>query len=207
MKAGLKKYLGAFDQVGLTGGKQKIIAAFLQLSAQEGYSSVTMRRLATMAGLKASTIYSHFSGGRDQILADSLRSNYNLFALAVHDGIANAKTPGEALRQLVEVHLRQQLTRPENDMWDMLVATDRFGHFLQDALRAEVDEWLKFCDFMYEAILLDLGCENPRTHAGFIRVALDSCHGWWNFSGSEESILACIDFSMDMIRRQTSISA
>ena len=47
-------------------------------------------------------------------------------------------TPEDYWAALVRFHLAQQFQRPEADLWDLLVATDRVARFLSDEIRDEV---------------------------------------------------------------------
>lgn len=78
------------------------------------------------------------------------------------------------------MHITQQIKHPENDLFDMLMATDRLGSVLPNALRTEMVEWMAFCDFMYESIATDLGADDAKRKSRLIRVSLDGANSWWS---------------------------
>src|SRR5689334_2690352 len=136
--ARLEKYLGTFDWNGLTTSKQVILEAFLRVATRDGIASVSMRTLAAAVGLKPPTIYSHFPGGRDEILSNALRWHYNHYAHGLFEDLKNVRAPEESWYALINFHVRQQLQRPENDIWDTLIATDRIAKLLPEGLREEI---------------------------------------------------------------------
>ncbi|MCS5990874.1 TetR/AcrR family transcriptional regulator [Klebsiella variicola subsp. variicola] len=123
----LDVYLRSFDWQSLTPSKRSILQAFLRLSTKDGFSSVTMRNLANAVNLKPSSIYSHFPAGKDEILSVALRWNNNIYSMAVKEGLNSCTTPEQFWDALVSTHVSQQIMRPENDLWDLLMTTDRLG--------------------------------------------------------------------------------
>ena len=188
----LDKYINSFDWNNLTKSKLSILQAFLRLATKDGYSAVTMRSLATMVDLKPSTIYSHFPEGKDEIVSSALRWHYHTFALSVRDGFRGCETPIQFWEALIHVHITEQIKRPENDLWDTLMAMDRLGSILPPDLRAAVVEWMDFCDLMYADIAKSLGYQDITKRAIQIRILLDGANSWWKWDGTEENLRNCI---------------
>lgn len=84
----LEELLNRFDWSGLTAGRKNILRVFLQLATAEGYGAVTMRTLGMALNIKPPSIYSHFPGGRDEIVTESLRWHYYNFGILVLELIA-----------------------------------------------------------------------------------------------------------------------
>lgn len=189
----LDKYINSFDWNNLTKSKLSILQAFLRLATKDGYSAVTMRSLATMVDLKPSTIYSHFPEGKDEIVSSALRWHYHTFALSVRDGFKGCETPTQFWQALIRVHISEQIKRPENDLWDTLMAMDRLGSILQPELRNEMQEWMRFCDYMYESIAISMGYNNIEHRTKQIRVLLDGANSWWTWDGTDIDLKNCID--------------
>ena len=82
----LRHYLQKLDWSGLTPGRSRILEAFIELASAEGYSSVSMRSLGRKVNMKAPSIYSHFPGGRDEVVAEAFRWHFSRFAAAVLEG-------------------------------------------------------------------------------------------------------------------------
>jgi len=191
----LDLYLNSFEWENITKSKLSILLAFLQIATKEGYNAVSMRSLAKAVDLKPPTIYSHFPEGKDQIVCAALRWHYHAFAQAVKEGVSQSTTPEEYWSSLIRVHITQQIKHPENDLFDMLMATDRMGSILPTDLRAEMIEWMSFCDFMYESIATDLGFDDAKQKSRLIRVSLDGANSWWSWDGSQKSLEKCITYA------------
>ncbi|GAA5555996.1 hypothetical protein Asch01_00695 [Acinetobacter schindleri] len=194
----LNTHIETFDWEGLTKSKLLILKAFLRLSTSEGYAAVTMRSIAKMVDLKPSTIYSHYPEGKEEIVSSALRWHYHTFALSVKEGFKNCESPEQFWESLIRVHITEQIKRPENDLWDTLMAMDRLGSILQPELRDEMHTWMVFCDYMYEAIAMSLGYQNVNQKAKQIRVLLDGANSWWSWDGTDESLSKCIDEALNI---------
>lgn len=197
----LENYVNTFDWDSLTRSKQVILDAFLRVATREGIASVSMRSLAAAAGVKPPTIYSHFPEGRDQIVAAAMRWHYNNFARSLRGALGNCRTPEQYWVALIGFHVRQQLQRPENDIWDALIATDRIAKVLPKGLRKEVDDWEDFCDYMYASIAQDIGARDCAVNARVMRKLIDSVGSWWRWDGSEGSLEAAVVYSVNLSRR------
>ncbi|QZP31649.1 TetR/AcrR family transcriptional regulator [Pseudomonas sp. DR48] len=197
----LDKYLHTFDWDGLTRSKQVILDSFLRVATREGIASVSMRSLAAAAGVKPPTIYSHFPEGRDQVVAAAMRWHYNNFAQSLCETLSRCRTAEEYWASLIGFHVRQQLQRPENDIWDALIATDRIAKVLPDSLRKEIDDWEDFCDYMYCSIAQDLGVEDATLDARALRKLIDSIGAWWRWDGTEHSLEAAVVHAVELSKR------
>ena len=191
----LERFLGTFDWDAFTPSKQNILDSFLRVATREGITNVSMRSLAAAAGVKPPTIYSHFPDGRDQILAAAMRWHYNNFAQALKDTISTCQSPQEYWECLVGFHVTQQLQRPENDIWDALIATDRVADLLPKDLRREIEDWERFCDFMYNAVAKDMGYLDPEMSSRVLRKTLDAVGSWWKWDGSQEHLNGAIQYA------------
>lgn len=194
----LDTYLNSFEWGNITKSKLAILQAFLKLATKEGYDAVSMRSLARAVNLKPPTIYSHFPEGKNQIVSSALRWHYHTFAMATKEGLTQCTTPEEYWSALVRVHITQQIKHPENDLFDMLMATDRLGSILPTELRSEMIDWMAFCDFMYESIAVDLGAKDTKQKSRFIRVSLDGANSWWSWDGTAADLELCIGYAEKM---------
>jgi AcrR family transcriptional regulator len=184
----LESHLEQFDWSGLTTGRKNILNAFLKVATAEGYSAVTMRRLAQVLEIRAPSIYSHFPGGRDEIVGECLRWHYYNFGTAVSDAIKPARNVDEFLNALVTIHLSHQIQRPENHLWDLLVASDRIGAFLSDKTRSEVDYWISLCSRLYEAAAYEYCDTDTKLRAMMALSLLDSAKSWGDWNGKQSDI-------------------
>lgn len=184
----LKRHLDRFDWAGQTARRREILQTFLKLATTEGYSSITMRRLAKAIGVKASSIYFHFPAGRDEIVTESMRWHYYEWGTAFIDAVDHCDGASEVWDGMVRVHLERQLSLPESDLWDMLVANDRIGGFLPIEIREEIGHWLHLFPRMYEAAAYEMGYRNCETAVHVVVAVLDSATSWCKWSGNEQDL-------------------
>lgn len=188
----MRQHLRKFDWTSMTNGRRQILEAFLKLAIQKGYTSVTMRGLAAALDVKASSIYFHFPGGRDEIVGETLRWHYFNWGRRLLTSVENSPDASDFWDNLVRAHVRLQLTLPESDLWDILVATDRIYGILRIEDHAEVRRWLHLCVNLYEAASFEMGCNNPPELARIIMSLLDGAGAWCDDIYTEEGVDACM---------------
>lgn len=171
-------HLRQFDWSHLTPGRRHILDAFLTLATTKGYSAVTMRALGTAINVKAPSIYSHFPNGRDEIVNEALRWHYYSFGTSLLDELHSIEDPWATWDAMVRNHFQRQMTQPENDLWDLLIASDRVGRFLQEDIRQEVHYWLDLCVRMYEQVAIALGFQDCKMKAHVVMKLLDTATSW-----------------------------
>lgn len=186
--AAVREFLSRRDWSTQTPARQRILAAFLRLATTNGYTAVSMRTLSGELDLRPSSLYSSFPGGKDEIVAEALSWFTHRFGqdlLAAAEETTNAE---EYWAALVRFHLSQQLQRPEADLWDLLVATDRVGQFLGDETREEVATWLRLHEDMFAAAAKEMGFSLSSQNTYMILTLLDGAGRWANWDGSPESL-------------------
>jgi AcrR family transcriptional regulator len=189
----LRQYLEKVDWSHLTYRRQQILEAFVSLASTNGYESVTMRNLGERVGVKAPSIYRHFQG-RDEIVTEAYRWHFYRFASALLEGVDETDDVDEYWNSLIRVHLRRQLESPENDMWDILMASDRIGGFLPADARDEYNEWLGLYEQMLAAAATELGYKYDDV-AKFVRVVvkiLDTANEWCKWDGTQKGLELCV---------------
>ncbi|MEV7607324.1 TetR/AcrR family transcriptional regulator [Paenarthrobacter sp. NPDC089322] len=196
----VREFLASRDWSSQTPARRRILAAFLRLATTQGYNSVTMRTLGRELGMKAPSLYSSFPQGRDEIVAESLRWFTHTFARDLLNCAERADSPQEYWAELVRFHLAQQLQRPEADLWDLLVATDRVARFLNDDVRAEVELWVDLHAAMYAAAAEEMGYCFPSQGARVVFTLLDGAARWTDWSGSEEELDGLLDNAVRLTR-------
>ncbi|KAF2414677.1 hypothetical protein B1729_03610 [Microbacterium sp. B35-04] len=196
----LQATLAAFDWTGLTDGRRQILDAFLRLATTTGYSSVTMRALGKQVNVKAPSLYSHFPGGRDELVGAALRWHYSQWAEGVVEVLRATNDPKTFLDVLVDHHVRSQLTMLENDMFDLLLATDRISGILPAETRAEARHLVGLYDALYVGVIRDLGYEGDLSRlAAAIITVLDGVRSWSGWDGDEASLGAIVDTASQVV--------
>lgn len=192
--AALRTFVDDTDWSHMTYRRQQILEAFVSIASTKGYESVTMRSIGERVDIKAPSIYRHFSG-REEIVTEAYRWHFYRFATAVLEATDDAVDVGDFWRSLVRAHLHRQLQSPENDMWDILMASDRIGGFLPIEARREYAEWLGLYDQMYAGAATEMGYRADEV-SKFVRVVvkiLDTANEWCEWDGTDGGLALCVE--------------
>ncbi|MFZ3572217.1 GntR family transcriptional regulator [Streptomyces sp. BH097] len=185
----LEAQVASFDWSGLTEGRRQILDAFLGIATTSGYASVTMRGIGKRLLVKAPSLYSHFPGGRDELVALALRWHYTRWAGSVVRAVREVEDPRAFLAALVRHHVRNQLETVENDMFDLLLATDRFSRMLPPRTRDEVAHLVSLYQDLYLGVVSDLGYGGDTSRVVAMAVTLlDGVRSWSGWEGDPGSL-------------------
>ncbi len=190
-----------------TPARRRILAAFLQLATTKGFESVTMRTLGRELDMKAPSLYSSFPHGKDEIVAESLRWFTYTFARDLLAAANEASSPEEYWAALVRFHVAQQLQRPEADLRDLLVATDRVARFMSDEVRAEVGLWASLHEDMFAAAAEEMGYQLSSQTSRVIFTLLDGAGRWAGWDGSEAGLAELLDRTVELSRSILEVSS
>lgn len=170
--------------------RQRIIEAFVFLACASGYAAVSMRSLASQIGVQAPSIYSHFPGGRDEIVTEAFRWHFRQFAFAILASVEGTQDVDEYWNSLIRVHLQRQLEYPENDLLDILMATDRANGLLPAETLSEYHEWRGIYERLHAAAALELGhtFDDVGQLVKLIVTILDAANTWSEWDGSAEGL-------------------
>ena len=92
-------------------GRDGVLDIAARLFREQGYGSVSLRKIAEAAGIRAGSIYYHF-GSKDEIVAAVLDAGIRVVHASMRDAITDlpADTDGETiLRSAIRAHLRALL--------------------------------------------------------------------------------------------------
>ncbi|NYD25191.1 TetR/AcrR family transcriptional regulator [Kineococcus aurantiacus] len=185
----LRTRLAAMDWTRLTPGRRHILEAFLRVATSGGYSSVTMRSLSRAVNLQPASLYSHFPGGRDEVVSEALRWNDYQHSSAIVTAVEATTTAAQYWDALVRVYAERQLTLLENDMFDLIVASDRIGNFLPDATRSSIRDIFQVQVGCGVAAAQDMGYTGDLVMAvRLVFSVLDRIHTWAEWDGRAETV-------------------
>lgn len=188
LKHELKKYLDQFDWSKLTPGQKKVLETFLQVAVTNGFTSVTMRSLAKALNMKAPSLYAHFPEGRDEIISQTLRWHYHRYGVSLLQALESATSLEECWINTIQAHVENQICQPGSELWDLMIATDKVGGFLQQDLRIEIEKWIEFCERVYFAITEGLNLKPTTENIKVIMTLLDGAKQWAQGQQNEDSI-------------------
>ncbi|MEF9988292.1 MAG: TetR/AcrR family transcriptional regulator [Christensenella sp.] len=121
---------------------QKIITAALEIYHQEGYDSLSMRRIAEISGLSVGTVYTHFEDKEAlmaQVLAGEIEQIMNDFMRNVF-----GKEPKEALYGAIYCFIARMVETPQ-DVINQVVSFESDKEYIERTLfgiRKQVQELL-----------------------------------------------------------------
>lgn len=81
-----------------------ILRAATELFSSQGYHATTMKKIANRAGVAEGTVFNHFSGKQDVLIA-VITQLYDAMTEAVHKGLRNIMDTRERLRFIATNHL------------------------------------------------------------------------------------------------------
>ncbi|MFC8178827.1 TetR/AcrR family transcriptional regulator [Rhodococcus sp. NPDC057297] len=173
---------------GMSPAKRRVLEAFLNLCVRHGMESVSMRTLAKELDIKAPSIYTHFPGGRDEIITESLRWHFLQFSSGLVDAVLETGDASEFWDAMVRFHFIRQVELPESNLWDLIVATDRTAHVLPTELSERVNYWVELYESLYIAAAHDLGVENAGRRVKMVMTLLEGATRWFDLDTSADSV-------------------
>ena len=194
----MRAHLAQFDLTAMSNGRRQILATFLNLAVKEGYPGVTMRGLAKAIDVKASSIYFHFPGGKDEIIGETLRWHYFNWGTAILARTEASQSVQEFWENLVRVHIERQIEVPDSDLWDILVAMDRVFGFLRPDFQSEIRNWLDLSTELYAAAAREMGYDVDTDIARAIVKLLDNVTSWCDLDKSGNDPEPCITRAIAM---------
>ncbi|MFJ4028631.1 TetR/AcrR family transcriptional regulator [Paenarthrobacter sp. NPDC089989] len=204
--AAVQEFLSKRDWSSQTPARKRILLAFLRLAATNGYNSVSMRTLGRELGLKAPSLYSTFPQGKDQIVAESLLWFTHGFARELLEAVQHIPCAGDAWAALVRFHVVQQVSRPEAELWNLLVASDRVAGFLGEGLRHELSLWQSLHEQMYAAAAEETGLAVSHQTIQAIFTLLDGAAHWSAWDGTAAQLESLADHGVALSRSLLEVS-
>lgn len=79
--------------------RERILLAAVKLFTERGYADVSIREIASASGIKAASLYNHFSGKEDlfETIIDTVRDTYMRFFSRMDYGIESANSFADVL--------------------------------------------------------------------------------------------------------------
>lgn len=180
--------------------RRRILEVFLVLALEHGINSVSMRMIAQVIGIKAPSIYSHFPDGRNEILAEASRWHFYKFGTALLDELAQCSNPSQYWSAMIKVHLTRQLTLPESNLWDLLIATDQAVHTLPAEVRDEANEMVTLYENLYRTAAIDMGFSEPDSAVSIVMTLLEGASRWCDTDDLDNRLPELIDRADSLAR-------
>lgn len=173
-----RRRLDENDWSGQSAARRHILEVFLRLALEQGFSSVSMRKIAQVVGIKAPSLYAHFPEGRDEIVAQSMRWHFHKFGSDLLAEIASCTTADEVWTAMVRVHVTRQLELPEDNLWDLIIATDRMVGNLPPEVSAEAHELVSLYEQLYRSAAAEMGVDETAGPVTVVMTLLEGARRW-----------------------------
>lgn len=185
----VRNEISAFEWGNLTAGRKRVLEAYLRIATTSGYAAVTMRALGSQVNMKAPSLYSHFPNGRDEVVGEALRWHYFQFAQAIIEALEQTDDAASFWRALIGQHVRSQLEMLENDMFDLMLATDRISGFLPEATREDITHLVGLDTALFIGAARDMGYTGDvRAGVAVVQTILDGVRGWSHWDGNPRAL-------------------
>lgn len=204
----LDEFSRQFDSTsrdGMSPAKRRVLEAFLNLCVTHGMYSVSMRTLAKELDIKAPSIYTHFPGGRDEIITESLRWQFGQFSNALVDAVTGAPDASTFWDSMVRLHFTRQIELPESNLWDLIVATDRTAHVLPPELSERVTRWVELYESLYIAAAWDMGVADTARRVKIVMTLLEGASRWFDPGSGADTIETGADQAVLLSRQILSL--
>lgn len=152
------RHLEARPRAAVSDGKRRLMAAVLAVAAR-GRQKLSMRAIAKEVRMQPASIYSHFEGGRDELVAETVLFSYIDFLTDVVDATSNPD-PDRQFEAVVSTHIHFQMANDWSDLWDELIDAEEHRPILTEETRAEVAE-LRGAYRGYVTALVEHQCPGP----------------------------------------------
>jgi AcrR family transcriptional regulator len=160
--------------------RSQILAVAMSLFTRKGYAGTSMREIASQVHIRAASLYSHYPGGKEQMLREGLHSILSEFLAFLITDIRSGMNAEEQLRSLVRRHIAWQLDFGDRALaWD--AAINQFGVagvLDEDAIGAVRREQRLYHDYLHDLV----AAVTEREHAGDLTTAIlalcDQAHRW-----------------------------
>jgi AcrR family transcriptional regulator len=129
--------------------RERILEAVYACVARYGISKTTVEDVAREARLSRATVYRHFPGGKDELIAETIRWETGRFFIRLADAVVGAEGLAELLEEALifahraieqhEVLQRVLQTEPDRLLPQMSVDSERVLGWIRTFLRPAVD--------------------------------------------------------------------
>jgi AcrR family transcriptional regulator len=136
--ADIDAYLADRGDLAPTDGRRRLMNAVLAVAVERGNSGVSMRAIAKKVNMQPASIYSHFGGGKDELVAETIKAAYVNFLTDVVGRIETSATPYEQFVLVTAGHVDFQLQAGWTDLWEVLVQASPDTDYLNDETREDV---------------------------------------------------------------------
>ncbi|MET4592668.1 AcrR family transcriptional regulator [Arthrobacter sp. 754] len=164
--------LGACSPLPLTRGKRRLMQSVLAILVRNGDAGLSMRAIAKEADLQPASIYSHFRGGKDELVSETILSSYIDFlalVIANTDGKASAR---DQFEHVASAHIDFQLSYGLASLWELTLDAERAISHLTEEARLALGEFRRLYRNYVVALIAQMGGDVDAASKGAIVINL-----------------------------------
>jgi AcrR family transcriptional regulator len=200
-RAAIQEYVANESKEIPTLGRRRIMAAVLRLAVTKGYAGLSMRSIAKEVQMQAPSLYSHYPGGKDEVVMETLRSVYVEFLASVVAGVKPEDSVEQEFSKVVGNHLRFQMVNEWASLWETLVEADRAAGFLASETRDLVQAMRSLYANYVTALVEEIGTANNSETTAKLIIHILNAAPVWSASGRQEGSLGpLVQFTLEACR-------
>lgn len=184
--------------------RQEILCAAARIMRQKGYDAMSLRDLAFDVGMKAGSLYYHFSS-KEALATEVMRRGVETVSLAVRTELARNRsaTPEDRLEIAAKTHLETLLSAG-----DFSSAHIRCYPFVPPKVRKELTQLRRDYDSVWTDLIVKCpALKGNKTQIRYLRQALIGALNWpleW-FDRSHDDLEAYLQTVYMMIPRENTV--
>lgn len=149
--------IASYDDVKLSGGRERLMQAVINVTLEKGYIGLSMRSIARAAKIQPASIYSHYENGKEQLVAETLLHAYLEFLRTILRDAPDASTaPEDRFGGLLRVHLAFQFRTGWSDLWQVLVENESATEHISPEHRGSLEELQSAYVQLLTALMLEM---------------------------------------------------
>lgn len=156
----------------LTRSKRRLMQSVLAVLVRNGDTGLSMRAIAKEAGLQPASIYSHFRGGKAELVSETILSSYTDFlatVIANTDGEASAR---DQFEHVASAHIDFQLSYGLASLWELTLDAERaISHLTEEARQALAEFRGLYRNYVVD-LIVQMGGDADATSKGAIVINL-----------------------------------
>lgn len=133
--------LRAGSPITLSPGRRRLMQSVLAVLVRNGDAGLSMRAIAKEADLQPASIYSHFRGGKDELVSETILSSYIEFLSLVISNTEGQASPRDQFEHVVSTHIDFQLAYGLASLWELTLEAERAINHLTEEARLALGEF------------------------------------------------------------------
>ena len=114
--------------------REKILESSRNVIFTEGYSSLSMRKIAKLIGVSATSIYLYFKN-KDHLVHTIIEESIEELSLAIEDGVNQVQGTLNRFQAIINSYVKFALANPEKYQIIYMIKSDAMGRYPKEKFR------------------------------------------------------------------------